>query len=176
MTNERGFALVQVTLLALMLAVGLAALYRYAGTLGASAVTYDAVDSIETANRSAANTAAELIEQVVLDNVVPAGAVVADADLATHDLFPSNQAAWDDEAETDPDLVIAQGPITSRVDIDYVPLASGFSWTSIKFGNAYQEAAAGNAAAGALTYRIRVVTTRGAGQRLTSEAVYIVNR
>lgn len=164
------------TVLALVLAAGLAALYMSAEGLGVLTTSYDVVDEMATANRSAANAAAELVEQVVLDNIQPAGTMLVDPELVKHDLYPSNEAGFDDDVYSSPDLVLTQGQFTSFIDVDYVPLTSGFSWTSIKFGSAYQEAAAGNASSGALTYRLHVLTTRGSGAKYETEAVYIVNR
>jgi hypothetical protein len=176
MHDEKGFALATVIIFTLIFAAGLAALYRVSGTFGKTNALYDRADYIEGLNRSAANAAGELIEQVILDKVQPStSAIVEDAQFVTNDLLPSASADWSDSAESDPDFEINHGEgFISKIDVDYLPLTSGFSWASIKFGMAYQEAAAGNSVVGSQTYRVHTITTGPNGRRIESDAIYVV--
>lgn len=173
--SEKGFAMLTAVIFALVFAIGLAAMYHLSRSLGMTSALYERAEYAETLNRSAANAAGEFIEQVILDKATPQGNMLTDPNILTNDLLPSPSADWADSPTVAPDLRIDHGNnYVSRIDIDYVPLTSGFSWQSIKFGTAYQEAAAGNANTGALTYRIHVVTQGPSNRKIESDAIYVV--
>ena len=173
-SNNRGFALLTAVIFGVIFSLALAGLYVLSRSLGKTSTLYAEVDSAEAANRSAANVAAEVIKSVILDHRTPSGGIVTEPDLLTHDLSPSSSARWDDDPILSPDLTIVSGSWTSYVDIDYIPLASGFSWTDIEFGTAYHKSSAGSSSMGAQTYKVRVITMGPGNKRLDSEGIYVL--
>ncbi len=176
MRAQEGFALLTAVILSLVFAAALGGLYAISSSLLETTVLYERVDSVEAAQLSASNLAAEVIEQLVLDGETQSGSAVKDPDLLVNDLVPSALADFTDDVRTDPDLEIPMGRYTALVDIDWVPLTMGFAWNSIKFGMGYQEASAGGSTMGSQTYRVQILIRDDiGGGEYEHEGIYVLN-
>lgn len=172
--SVRGFALLQVVLVSVLLSAAVAGLYVFSKSLGKVSATYSRVQDLEAVNRSAIRLAQEVIQSVIVERQDPSGVSVLEADLLTHDLTPNPGADFNDDVASAPDLRIESDGIRSDIDIDYLPLARNFAWTDIEFGTGYHKSSAGGSSLSAQSFRITVLTTDSNRRRLRTSAVYVV--
>ena len=179
--NQSGFALLTAVIFSLALSIGLIGMYQLTRAFTKTALMYDKAEYGNSLARSAAFMAGELVTQVLFNRAMPTGSPgVTDTNMLTNDLLPSGNAQWDDDVKPNanpalgPDLTLRHdGSYVSYVDIDYVPLTPGFNWGSIKFGNAYQEASAGNSVIGTQSFRIHVLTVGPNNRQSEIDSIFI---